>query len=219
LCFAHSLKPPSRPRLSAFLSGISSFSFSLQPFSFFFQFSAFQPFSFSLQPFSFFFQFSAFQHFSFSLQPFSFFFQFSAFQHFSFSLQPFSFSLQLFSLTMRLSEELRKRTRQYASAIIRCYVLLPKDREEVRVLGKQLLRSGTSVAAHGREASRARSDSEFCSKLDGLLQEADESQLWLELLRDDCSIQNEPINHLLCETDELLAIFTSIVSKLRKREA
>jgi four helix bundle protein len=148
------------------------------------------------------------------------------FQHFSlfsaFQLLPITFSIsafQFFLSAMRLSEDLRKRTRQYASAIIRCYVLLPKDREEVRVLGKQLLRSGTSVAAHGREASRARSDSEFCSKLDGLLQEADESQLWLELLRDDCSIQNEPINHLLRETDELLAIFTSIVSKLRKREA
>jgi four helix bundle protein len=73
---------------------------------------------------------------------------------------------------MRLSEELRGRTKRYASAIIRCYVKLPKEREEVRVLGKQLLRSGTSVAAHSREASRARSDSEFCSKLDGLLQEA-----------------------------------------------
>jgi four helix bundle protein len=144
-------------------------------------------------------------------------FSFSAFTH---NFQHFSISVfQFFLSAMRLSEELRKRTRQYASAIIRCYVLLPKDREEVRVLGKQLLRSGTSVAAHGREASRARSDSEFCFKLDGLLQEADESQLWLELLRDDCSIQNEPINHLLCETDELLAIFTSIVSKLRKREA
>jgi four helix bundle protein len=93
---------------------------------------------------------------------------------------------------------------------------LPKEREEVRVLGKQLLRAGTSVAAHAREASRARSDSEFCSKLDGLLQEADESQLWLELLRDDCGIQGEPLDQLLGETDELLAIFTSIVAKLRK---
>ena len=71
---------------------------------------------------------------------------------------------------------------------------LPKEREEVRVLGKQLLRSGTSVAAHVREASRARSDSEFCSKVDGLLQEADESQLRLELLRDDCGIQGEPLD-------------------------
>ncbi len=76
----------------------------------------------------------------------------------------------------RLSEDLRLRTKQYASEIIHFYVKLPKEREEVRVLGKQLLRSGTSVAAHAREASRARSDSEFCSKLDGLLQEADESQ-------------------------------------------
>jgi four helix bundle protein len=117
---------------------------------------------------------------------------------------------------MRLSEELRKRTRSYASAIIRCYVKLPKEREEVRVLGKQLLRSGTSVAAHAREASRARSDSEFCSKLDGLLQEADESQLWLELLRDDCGIQKEITDPLLREANELIAIFVTMVSKLRK---
>ena len=117
---------------------------------------------------------------------------------------------------MRLSEELRVRTKDYASTVIRCYVKLPKDREEVRVLGKQLLRSGTSVAAHAREASRARSDAEFCSKLDGLLQDADESQLWLELLRDDCGIQGEALDLLLRETDELLAIFSTMVSKLRK---
>lgn len=117
---------------------------------------------------------------------------------------------------MRLSEELRGRTKKYASDVIRLYVKLPKNREEVRILGHQLLRSGTSVAAHSREASRARSDSEFCSKLDGLLQEADESQLWLELLRDDCGIAGEPVEHLLQETDEMTAIFTSMVSKLRK---
>ena len=57
--------------------------------------------------------------------------------------------------------ELRDRTKRYASGIIRFYVKMPKEREEVRVLGKQLLRSGTSVAAHAREASRARSDAEF----------------------------------------------------------
>jgi four helix bundle protein len=117
---------------------------------------------------------------------------------------------------MRLSEELRGRTKGYASAIIRFYVELPKQREEVRVLGKQLLRSGTSVAAHSREASRARSDSEFCSKVDGLLQEADESQLWLELLRDDCGLQGDSLDQLLRETNELLAIFTTMAAKLRK---
>src|SRR2546423_6944297 len=120
---------------------------------------------------------------------------------------------------MRLSEELRQRTKQYASAIIRLYVSLPASRKEVQVVGHQLLRSGTSVAAHAREASRARSDSEFCSKLDGLLQEADESQLWLELLRDDCAIDGERMDDLLRETDELMAIFVTIGSKLRKSGA
>ena len=117
---------------------------------------------------------------------------------------------------MRLSEELRERTKAYASETIRLFIKLPKEREEVRVLGKQLLRSGTSVAAHAREASRARSDSEFCSKLDGLLQEADESQLWLELLRDDCGIVGEQLEHLLGESGELMAIFITMVSKLRR---
>jgi four helix bundle protein len=116
------------------------------------------------------------------------------------------------------SEEPRGRTKQYASEIIRFFVKLSKEREEVRVLGKQLLRSGTSVAAHAREASRARSDSEFCSKLDGLLQKADESQLWLELLRDDCGISGDAIEQRLRETSELLAIFTTMVSKLRRKE-
>lgn len=85
-------------------------------------------------------------------------------------------------------------------------------------MGQQLLRSGTSVAAHSREASRARSDAEFCSKLDGLLQEADESQLWLELLHEDCHISGDQIALLLKETNELLAVFTTIVSRVRKNQ-
>lgn len=116
----------------------------------------------------------------------------------------------------RLSEELRKRCKVFASQVIRLYISLPKQREEVRVLGKQLLRSGTSVAAHAREAARARSDAEFCSKLDGLLQEADESQLWLELLREDCGITDPAIPPLHKESDELLAIFTTMVAKIRR---
>lgn len=67
------------------------------------------------------------------------------------------------------------------------------------MLGRQLLRSGTSVAAHVREAARARSGAEFCSKLEGALQEADESQLWLELLRDDCAIRNQALDVLHIE--------------------
>ena len=117
----------------------------------------------------------------------------------------------------RLPDDLMKRTKRFASGVIRYYISLPRQREEVAVLGKQLLRSGTSVAAHAREASRARSDAEFCSKLDGLLQEADESQLWLELLQEDCGITVESGRELLVESDELISIFTTIVSSVRKR--
>ena len=117
---------------------------------------------------------------------------------------------------MRLPEEFRHRTKKYASAIIRLYVELPRARKEVQVLGHQLLRSGTSVAAHTREASRARSDAEFCSKIDGALQEADESQLWIELLREDCAISGKSIEQLYRETDELIAILAAIANKTRR---
>ncbi len=120
---------------------------------------------------------------------------------------------------MRITDELRDRTKNYASRIVRFYVSLPRNRKEVEVLGHQLLRAGTSVASHTREASRARSDGEFCSKLDCLLQEADESQLWLELLNEDCDITGEELEYLLTETSELLAIFTTIVSKVRQRKS
>lgn len=74
----------------------------------------------------------------------------------------------------RLPEEFRQRVKRYAAGVIRLFVKLQKRREEVRVLSKQLLRSGTSVAAHIREASRAKSEAEFISKLGGAIQEADE---------------------------------------------
>jgi four helix bundle protein len=85
------------------------------------------------------------------------------------------------------------------------------------VLGKQLLRSGTSVAAHTREASRARSDEEFVSKLGGALQEADESQLWLGLLREDCGIAPTDTLPLEKEADELMAIFTCMINKTKEK--
>lgn len=115
----------------------------------------------------------------------------------------------------RLSEEFRTRTKGYAAGVIRLYVKLPKGREEVRVLGKQLLRSGTSVAAHVREASRARSDDEFVSKLGGALQEADESSLWLELLREECGIETALTTPLEAESSELLAIFTTMINRTK----
>ena len=83
-------------------------------------------------------------------------------------------------------------------------------------MGHQLLRAGTSVASHTREASRARSNAEFCSKIDGALQEADESQLWLELLHEDCGIDIPALHQLHQETDELISIFATMANRTRR---
>lgn len=87
----------------------------------------------------------------------------------------------------------------------------------MRILGKQLLRSGTSVAAHVREASRARSDEEFVSKLGGALQEADESALWLELLHEECGIKPDHTRPLESEASELMAIMTAMINRTKQR--
>ena len=113
----------------------------------------------------------------------------------------------------RLTDELRTRTKGFAASIIRLYVKLPRGREEVQVCANQLLRSGTSVAAHCREASRARSDAEFVSKLGGGLQEADESQMWLELLREECGIDPQITKPIEQEAGELMAILTTIIRR------
>lgn len=76
-----------------------------------------------------------------------------------------------------------ERTKQFALAIIRLYSHLPKS-GEAQVLGKQVLRSGTSVGAHYREAQRAKSNPDFISKVQGALQELDETLYWLELLEE-----------------------------------
>ena len=78
-------------------------------------------------------------------------------------------------------EDLRKRTKDFAVRVVKMYTKLPKT-TEARILGKQVLRSGTSVAANYREASRARSDAEFISKLGIVEQELDETIFWFELL-------------------------------------
>lgn len=114
-------------------------------------------------------------------------------------------------------QALRKRTKAFASAVVRFYISLDKSREEIRVLGRQALRSGTSVAANYREASRARSEAEFISKADQCAQEADETLLWLELLRDDCEIQTESLDWLLKEADELIAIFVTMSKNVKAR--
>jgi four helix bundle protein len=118
----------------------------------------------------------------------------------------------------RLPEEFRNRTKRYAASVIRLFVKFPKTREEVRILGKQLLRSGTSVAAHVRESSRARSSEELISKLGGALQEADESAPWLELLREECGVDSSQIKPLENESSELIGIFTTKINRTKRAQ-
>ncbi len=112
--------------------------------------------------------------------------------------------------------ELRKRTKEYALRIIRVYAALPKT-TEAQVLGKQALRSGTSVGAHYREANRAKSDADFINKVEGALQELDETAYWLELLVESGVVDGDRMKPLLKETDELIAIFVTVVTKLKRK--
>ena len=110
-------------------------------------------------------------------------------------------------------EDLRGRTKQYALRIIRLYSSLPPT-QVAQLLGKQLLRSGTSSGAHYREACRARSDAEFLSKIRLALQELDETAYWLELLVEANITPATRVKALQRETDELSSIFVAIAKKV-----
>jgi four helix bundle protein len=112
--------------------------------------------------------------------------------------------------------DLKSRTKTFALRIIKLYTSLPKT-GEAQVIGKQVLRSGTSVGAQYREASRSRSNSEFISKMQSSLQELDETAYWLELLVDAGMIKTEKLDDLRKETDELIAIFVSSVKTARSK--
>lgn len=112
--------------------------------------------------------------------------------------------------------DLSLRTKQFALRIIRLYSALPTT-TEAQVLGKQLLRSGTSVGAHYREATRSRSTAEFVSKLGGGLQELEESGYWLELLVESGIVEDKRLLNLLGEVNELTAILVSCVNNAKKR--
>jgi four helix bundle protein len=111
-------------------------------------------------------------------------------------------------MTMYRSEELKKRTKQFAIRIIKLFRSLPRT-EEARVIGKQMLRSGTSVAANYRAVCRARSKAEFVAKVGVVVEESDETVLWLELLVDTQIVSGNRMANLLSEANELLAIFAA----------
>ncbi|MBI5207490.1 MAG: four helix bundle protein [Candidatus Firestonebacteria bacterium] len=113
-------------------------------------------------------------------------------------------------------ENLKIRTKKYALRIIKLFISLPKT-PEAQIIGKQILRSGTSVGANYSESYRARSDNEFVAKINIALQELEETLYWLELiLEGKISDSTEEIKFLQKETDELIAIFVTIINKINK---
>jgi four helix bundle protein len=113
-------------------------------------------------------------------------------------------------------QNLKTRTKACAVRIIHLYVALPKS-TEAQMLGRQMLRSGTSVGAHYREAIRARSIAEFVSKMEGGLQELEETAYWLELLVESGIMTQGHLQDLCRETDDLIAIFVSSVNTAKQR--
>jgi four helix bundle protein len=110
-----------------------------------------------------------------------------------------------------MERNLRERTKQFALRIIKLYTALP-TRGVGQVLGVQVLKAGTSVGAHYREAQRAKSDADFISKIEG-----DETSYWLELLAEGNVLPARRLANLQQETGELIPIFVTIVKRVKSR--
>ena len=110
--------------------------------------------------------------------------------------------------------DLRTRTKEFALRVIRLYTSLPKT-TEAQVIGKQVLRSGTSVGANYREAYRGRSKAEYIAKAGDSLREAEETDYWLELLIDSGIVSAQKLGPLKAECGELIAIFISSIRKAK----
>ena len=108
----------------------------------------------------------------------------------------------------KFREVMQQRTKQFALRIIKLYQALPKS-GEAQVIGKQLLRSGTSVGSNYRASCRARSSKEFYSKLSIVIEEADETMFWLELLSESGIIKAALLHDIINETEEIVKILVS----------
>src|SRR5579864_6032153 len=113
--------------------------------------------------------------------------------------------------------DLRDRTKRFALQIIRVLPILPKTME-ARVIGKQLVRSGTSVGANYREAFRGRSRAEFIAKCGDCLRELEETGYWLELLLEANAVSGDKLSVVYRECNELTAIFVTIIKSSRNSE-
>ena len=112
-------------------------------------------------------------------------------------------------------KDLRPRTKMFARRIIRLYVALPKE-TAAQVLGKQVLRSGTSVGANYRAACRSKSKPAFISKMGDVLEEADESGYWIELLSESGKVDEKTAAPLLSKANELVAISISSINTAKQ---
>jgi len=113
------------------------------------------------------------------------------------------------------NEVFRIRTKKLAVAIILFYSQYCKKSDELRIIGKQLLRSGTSVAANFRAYTRGRSVAERYSKICIVVEEADETQFWFELIEEAKLLDINVFQHIKTEIDELIKVFTTVKSKIK----
>jgi four helix bundle protein len=109
---------------------------------------------------------------------------------------------------IEFAEVFKKRTKKFVVDNIKFFRTLPKT-EEAKIIGRQLLRSSSSVGANYRAACRARSKAEFHSKLSTVVEESDESVFWMEILIEAEIVDQQAINHLLQEGNEILKVVSA----------
>jgi four helix bundle protein len=114
-----------------------------------------------------------------------------------------------------MKKDLEPRTTMFALSVISAVSNFPKNMV-AEILGRQLLRSGTSIGANYREANRAVSRADFANKIGTIQKEASETQYWLELLIDSDIVKSQKLGSLQSEATELLAIFTATGRKLKQ---
>lgn len=117
--------------------------------------------------------------------------------------------------TLNRARQLQDRTKIFAVRVIKAFTQLPKD-EAARIIGRQFLRSGTSLAANYRASCRARSAADFISKMSVVTEEADETLFWFELLIDAEVIKVKTVESLMKECDELLKIFSASLATAKR---
>jgi four helix bundle protein len=115
---------------------------------------------------------------------------------------------------MTKNEQLRERTKRFAIRIIRLFRALP-EKADAQIVGKQLLRCGTSVAANYRAVCRARSKAEFIARLGVVAEEADESLFWLEMIEESKMLNPKLLEEILKEARELAPIFSASLKTAR----